>query len=193
MLGDGSLSLKDYNPNLTNRLKISLNSKEDHDYLKYIQNLIVDIFKEKPIIKYRKKENTADLFIFKKEIINYLIKNVGIKLTPKWKVALIPKKFLSENLSRYVLKGYFDTDGSLVTTNNNGLIYPRLEMKICPSPMQSQFIGILTKNKFRFGTYKIEKGKVRIQLNGKNQLKKWINLIGFSNPKHSNKISRFLK
>jgi len=99
---------------------------------------------------------------------------------------------MSNNLDILILRGYFDTDGCLVTTNNNGIIYPRLEMKICPSPMKNQFINILKKYGFNFGVYQIGKGKVRIQLNGKQQLKKWIKLIGFSNQKHLDKLKRFI-
>ena len=90
------------------------------------------------------------------------------------------------------MRGYFDTDGCVVTANNNGICYPRLEMKVCPSPMQKQFVEILKKHNFRFGVYNIGKGKVRIQLNGKAQLTKWVRLVGFSNKKHADKIKRFM-
>ena len=192
LLGDGSLSLREINPNLTNRLKISFNSKDDSPYIFYVRSLLKKLFNVEPQLKFRKNENTADLFIYKKDIILYLINEMGLRLSPKWNNALIPKKFMSNNLDLFVLKGYFDTDGCLVTTNNNGIIYPRLEMKICPSPMQEQFIGILKKYNFNFGIYQIGRGKIRIQMNGKRQLEKWIKLVGFSNQKHSNKIKRFI-
>jgi intein/homing endonuclease len=191
LLGDGSLSLKENNLNLNNRLKISFNSRDDSEYISYVRNLLQELFKIEPRLKYRKGENTADLFIFKKEIILFLVNKVGLKLSPKWNKAVIPKKFMSNNLDILVLRGYFDTDGCLVTTNNNGIIYPRLEMKISPSPMQNQFIKILEKYDFNFGVYGIGKGKVRIQMNGKTQLEKWVKLVGFSNQKHLDKLKRF--
>ncbi len=192
LLGDGSLSLNKQTPASTNRLKISFNSRDDSDYIFYVKNLLFELFGIEPILKYRKNENTADLFIFKKELINFLINDVGLKLSPKWNKAIIPIKFTSNNLDLLVLRGYFDTDGCLVTTNNNGTTYPRLEMKICPSPMKNQFIKIFKKYNFNFGVYQIGNGKIRIQLNGKTQLEKWIELVGFSNQKHINKIKRFL-
>ncbi|MBU0629283.1 MAG: hypothetical protein KKC75_08920 [Nanoarchaeota archaeon] len=193
LLGDGSLCLKDGIVNTNNRLKITLNKTDDAPYILYIKNLIKDLLGIEPIVKPRQYEkNTVDVFIFNKNIILFLIDEIGLKLSPKWGRAIIPKEFLSRNLGLYVLRGYFDTDGALVTTNNNGTIYPRLEMKICPSPMQNQFITLLNQYCFNFGVYKIGKGKVRIQLNGKNELKKWIKLVGFSNKKHISKIKRFL-
>ena len=193
LLGDGSLCLKDGKVNTNNRLKITLNTKDDAEYITYVKNLIKELFEIEPKIKQRSyEENTTDIFLFRKEIILFLINEIGLKLSPKWDRAVIPKKFLTNDLELYTLRGYFDTDGSLVTTNNNGTIYPRLEMKVCPSPMQAQFIDILRKYDFNFGAYNIGKGKVRIQLNGKSQLNKWIKLVGFSNEKHIKKISRFV-
>ena len=191
ILGDGYISLNPKNKS-SSRLKISFNSRDDSNYIFYVKNLLKEVFGSEPILKFRKNENTADLFIFKKDIINYLINKVGLKLSPKWNNATIPYNFLGNELDLRVLRGYFDTDGCLVTTNNNGCIYPRLEMKVSPSPMQNQFISILKKHNFKFGVYKIGKGKIRIQLNGKIQLKRWKKLVGFSNKKHLDKINRFL-
>ena len=187
LLGDGYLSSS------TNRVKISFNSKDDVEYISYVNNLLVELFDVKPILKQRVNENTAELYIFKRDIIRFLINNVGMKVSPKWNNAVIPSQFLSSKLDLQVLRGYFDTDGCLVTANNNGTIYPRLEMKVSPSPMQKQFIAILKKYKFSFGVYQIGDGKVRIQLNGKPQLEKWIKSVGFSNQKHIDKISRFIE
>lgn len=63
-------------------------------------------------------------------------------------------------------------------------------MKVCPSPMQNQFIDILRRRRFRFGVYNIEKGEVRIQMNGKEQLYKWFSEVGFSNDKHILKMNK---
>jgi len=192
LLGDGSLSLHKYNPTLNNRLKISFNSRDDLDYTEYVRCLLLDIFGVKPILKFRKEENTADLYLFKKNILEYLVDQIGVRLSPKWNRAIIPKDFCKNHLDVLVIRGYFDTDGCVVITNNNGIKYPRLEMKVCPSPMQFQFINILKKYNFRFGVYNIGKGKVRIQLNGIKQLTKWMSLIGFSNEKHLKKVIEFI-
>jgi len=192
LLGDGSLCIKNINSKCHNRLKITLDSNSDKEYITYVSNLIELLFDVKPHIKKRSNENAVDIFIFNKEVIIFLINEVGLQLSPKWNRAVVPTSFLKDNLDLLVIRGYFDTDGALVTTNNNGTIYPRLEMKVCPSPMQSQFIAILNKYGFKFGAYQIGKGKVRIQLNGKGQLKSWIKLVGFSNQKNSDKIKRFL-
>jgi len=190
LLGDGSISKRTNNKG-QNRIKISFDSREKQ-YIGYVSDLVENIFGLKPILKYRKNENTADLFLFKKECLNKIL-DLGVKLSPKRNNALIPGDFVGNALELDVLRGYFDTDGSVVITNNNGVIYPRLEMKVCPSPMQKQFSEILRRRGFRFGFYNCGNGEKRIQMNGKKQLEKWTKRIGFHNSKHITKANRILK
>ena len=187
MLGDGYISY----PKLP-IIKISLNSITDKDYLTFVHDLLTGLFNTKIKIRHRKNENTSNLFIFNKKLIEELINEVGLVPSPKWNRAKIPDWILCDKFKKFVLRGYFDTDGCVVRTNNNGTIYPRLEMKISPSPMQDQFVAILKGIGFNFGVYDIGKGKVRIQINGKKGLKKWSDEIGFSNKKHKDKCNSFL-
>lgn len=193
LLGDGSIGIYrcsrgNGKVSIQHKLQITCNSVDDKEYIGYIENLIELFFQVKPKKSFRNIK-TCDIRLFHKDIIKFMIDEIGMKLSPKWNRAKIPEFYIKNKLELDILRGYFDTDGSVVITNNNGTIYPRLEMKICPSPMQSQFIDILKRSGFRFGVYQIGKGEVRIQLNGKEQLKKWFNEIGFSNQKHINKIN----
>lgn len=180
LLGDGSISA--YTKINHYRLQITLNSNEI-EYARYIEKLFNIVTKSELTIKIRTKENALDLLCFKRVVIRKFITS-GFITSPKWKRAIIPNQFMNKRLGKYVLRGYFDTDGSLVVTNNNGVMYPRLEMKIMPSPMKKQFLQLLNMYGFRYGVYDIGKGKVRIQMNGKGQLEKWENEIGFSNSKN---------
>lgn len=186
MLGDGYLSYP-RNP----RIKISFNSEDDKEYLAFVTKLLNTLFTTKIKTEHRKNEKTSNLYIFNNEIIRFLINEISLNPSPKWNRAEIPEWIFNKKLEKYVLRGYFDTDGCVVITNNNGTRYPRLEMKICPSPMKEQFIAILDKYQFKFGVYDIGKGKVRIQMNGKEELKRWNKLIGFSNKKHQQKCDSF--
>ena len=187
MLGDGYINFPKQP-----RIKITFNSIVDKEYLIFVKNLLSNIFQVNIIEKQRKTENAADLFIFNRNAIRLIINEVQLIPSPKWNRATIPNWVFKHGLERFVLRGYFDTDGCVVITNNNGLRYPRLEMKVSPSPMQEQFQIILRRYNFKFGTHNIGKGKIRIQLNGKKELKKWNELIEFSNPKHQIKCNSFL-
>ena len=104
----------------------------------------------------------------------------------------IPKKYRKGKLGLLVLKGIFDTDGCLSIFNNNGILYPRIEIRLCPSPAQSQIKKIFDEFNFKYKIQELEKGKTRIRLSGKNELKKWFDLIGSSNPIHIKKSKKFL-
>lgn len=188
MLGDGYISYPKQP-----RIKITFNSIVDKEYLVFVKRLLSNIFQVNIIEEQRKTENAADLFIFNRNAIRTIINEVQLIPSPKWDRAIIPNWVFEHGLEKFVLRGYFDTDGCVVITNNNGIRYPRLEMKVSPSPMQEQFIKILQKYDFNIGVYSIGKRKVRIQINGKKELRKWNKLIGFSNQKHQAKCGSFLR
>jgi len=184
LLGDGSISIKQY------RIQITLN-KNEINYALYISKIILQLFDLKPRIKFRKNENALDVLVFSKQLTEFLIYEIGLFPAPKWNRAVLPKNYIDKpDLNKYVLRGYFDTDGCVVATNNNGVIYPRLEMKICPSPMKKSLIEILKRRKFKFGEYTIENNRTRVQMNGKPQLQKWMKEIGIKNPNHLEKINK---
>lgn len=188
MLGDGYINYPKHP-----RIKIALNSIVDKEYFVFVHDLLKDLFNTKVIIEHRKNENTSNLYMFERKVIRLIINGVGLRPSPKWERAIIPQWVFENKLENYVLRSCFDTDGCVVITNNNGTRYPRLEMKVSPTPMQKQFINFLRESGFNFGAYPIGRGKVRIQLNGKSELKKWNELIGFSNPKHQRKCDSFLQ
>ena len=195
MFGDGSLGI--YRSVVNNkektqyRIKISLNSIKDLKYSEYVSKLVERIFNKTLIIRKRKGENTVDIYLLGKKHTHFLL-NIGLVLAPKWNRAVIPKKFMESSLSKFVLRGYMDTDGCVCNVNNNGVRYPRIEMKICPSPMQVQLINILRFHGFEPKIYSIEKGKIRVVLHGVKNLRKWCEIIGFSNERNIKIASRFI-
>jgi len=197
MLGDGSISKNKCKTgsgghNYQYRTKVTLSSSEEQ-YRQHVCEMFQTIFDITPNIHEKKNENAVDIATYRRDVFNFLTNRVGLKTAPKWERAIIPEKFIgAENVERQILRGYFDTDGSVVLTDNNGTLYPRLEMKISPSPMQKQLIEILENQKLRFGDYDIGKGKVRVQMNGKQQLRNWKAKIGFNNEKHLKKAEKVL-
>ena len=91
-----------------------------------------------------------DSGIFKKEKVLYALNNLGLKMSPKWETMEIPKDYTKGKLALLVLRGLFDTDGSVTIFNNHGTIYPRIEIRICPSPAKNQIINILDEVGFNY-------------------------------------------
>ncbi|MFB6099947.1 MAG: hypothetical protein ABEK16_01615 [Candidatus Nanohalobium sp.] len=195
MLGDGSIgryecSRGDSSSSEQFVVKVTI-SKDESDYEDYIFDLFEKLFAIEPISYRKKNENTLDIRCFNPDLFDFMTGQVGLKTAPKKDRALIPERYMTEELRKEVLRGYFDTDGSLVLTDNNGYLYPRLEMKISRSPMQEQFVQLIEDEGFRFGNYELENGKIRIQMNGEEQLQKWVEEVGFSNQRHLDKLERF--
>ena len=191
LLGDGSIGIYKCKAGdkikIQHKLQVTCNSVDDREYIDYLENLVKELFGIKPRKSFRDKK-TCDLRILHRDIIKFFLNEVGLKISPKWKRAKIPKTYMNTPLELDILRGYFDTDGCVVLTNNNGIMYNRLEMKICPSPMKKQFLDILRRYDFNFGVYDIGNGEVRVQMNGRKEIKKWLKIVGFSNQKHINKI-----
>ena len=195
MLGDGSIGK--YNTKAGNRrklhrtIKVTLDSK-NKGYLDYVYNFFGKVLDVEPRISFKKKENAVDIRTHRKDKLDFVLNKIGLKISPKWGRMKIPEGYEKGKLCLLVLKGLFDTDGCLSIFNNNGTIYPRIEIRLCPSPVQEQVNKILNEFHFNFKIQNLERGKTRIRISGGNQLKKWFDLIGSSNPIHIKKSKQFL-
>lgn len=135
----------------------------------------------------RPERGAIELKFSDKEMFN-LFKNEGFPVGKKGLELTIPKKFLKRDMAKLVVAGIFATDGSLVLTNNNGVLYPRIEFRSISRPLLHQIRSILSTVGMKGGLY--EK-YYRLQYNGKGQLKLFEEGIGFLNPKHQKKSSNF--
>ncbi|MFH1400928.1 MAG: LAGLIDADG family homing endonuclease [Nanoarchaeota archaeon] len=191
LLGDGSISIYPSERFSTYyRCKVTLDSREGQ-YISHVSSLMETALGSRPKLRLKKNEHTAELLLFEKRIVLALT-DFGFVPSPKWGRARIPAPFNNTQFGRHVLRGYFDTDGCVVRANNNGTLYPRLEMKISPGPFQNDLIDRLAELGFRFGVYAIGDGKVRVQLNGERSLQQWVDTIGFNNQRHLDKVPLFV-
>jgi hypothetical protein len=181
LLGDGHIA----NYNRSKRVKVTLHS-EERDYCFYVSNLMETCLGVCPKIIFSKKENVVNIQICRKEVVDFLL-SIGMISSPKRNRAKIPDQYYNKKFGKFVLRGLFDTDGCLALVNNNGYLYPRVEIKVCPSPMQLQIFSLLDLYGFHYGKYDIGNGQVRIQINGKDNSKKWFEAIGSRNLKHLEK------
>jgi len=195
MLGDGCLGI--YNCRAGNKIKkqyrtrISLDSR-NKGYIDYVCNLLKEVLDTEPRIYYKKNEKAVDIATYKKDRFYYLTNQIGLITSPKWGKMKIPIKYSKGKLGLLVLRGLMDTDGCLSIFNNNGQVYPRIEIRLCPSPAQGQVSQILEEFKFKYKIQSLERGQTRIRLSGKEELKKWFDLVGSSSPVHINKYKKFM-
>lgn len=196
MLGDGNVGIYKCKAGakikIQHRVKITLDSR-NKQYIEHISKLMREVLETEPRIFFKKNENAVDIATFKKEKFFYVVNNLGLQVSPKWNSMKIPETYSKGKLSLLVLRGLFDTDGSVTIFKNNGNDYPRIEIRICPCPAQNQILEILKENNFSYKVQNLERGKIKVRISGKNELKKWFEKVGSSNKRHTERATPFLE
>jgi hypothetical protein len=83
-----------------------------------------------------------------------------------------------------------DTDGTLFFSSKTYKkpIYPTIELRTCNRKLADQMKDLLLHQNFRARMRGNEKEGFHVALYGTSMLEKWTAEIGFSNPKHINKL-----
>lgn len=201
MLGDGCLCSYFGNDG-TERFAVSItgNYYDDKPFYNEILTPLLSWAREKPVkIKERPEGGRVDFNFVDKKLFNK-IKCSGFPVGKKGSKLLIPKSFLNKNLMRYIVQGFFSTDGSLVLTDNHGTLYPRVEANgisknllkeisdfINSKGINCKFYKARRKNSYSMGNQQ----QYRLQINGRKNLKKFEKMIGFINPKQIEKLNNY--
>lgn len=206
MLGDGHLRCsvntrrKDYFVN------VSGSKSEDLEYYEtFLLPLFSNLFNESLKI-YHQRKGEINARKYSKKIVYQLIETVGLKSGPKDNTT-IPKNILlsSDKAVFSFLRGLSDADGSLMFKDKFGKLrdYPVIKFGFKSKLLVEDLEKILRKFNFKFGKIVREVGydkrsnktniRYNIFLNGKPNLEKWMDLIGFNNPRHLTKYQIYKK
>mgnify|MGYP001601439943 FL=1 len=184
MLGDGGMS--------SGQVSITLGYSTDWEYGRFIIKLIEKLFGVTPSIY---KELYKDAFKVRVSGVNF-VRNmqivglrVGNKIKQKFDVPFWIKD--KEEYIKACIRGMIDTDGCVhrkVRKEHNGIEYRSIGITFCSlsKPLQLSFIKLLNTIGFRVSI----SGKT-IYLCGKEQIERYVQEIGFSNPKHLQRYYRF--
>lgn len=203
MLGDGCLSR--FSPKDRKERKLVVITGNLIDDRNFFEDTLVPILKSFTTrsvrIKERKDCNAIEIQVSDKllfERINFM----GFPIGKKGASIKIPEHFYKNNLVKYVIQGFFATDGSLVLTKNPNKFYPRLESQAICKDLLKQIHSHLVKlglnghfyeSKSRpHPKWKNSQKKYKFQFNGKKNLFLFSELIGFANPKHQKRFLGFL-
>tara|TARA_Y100000310_G_scaffold329968_1_gene400788 strand:- start:10703 stop:11314 length:612 start_codon:yes stop_codon:yes gene_type:complete len=153
-------------------------------------------------IKERQKRGTVEMSLFDNRLFDR-IHTLRFPIGKKGNKIEIPRLFYKRNLLKYLIQGFFATDGSIVLTKNPNKYYSRLEIHSISKNALFQVYNYLRNLGLSVHFYKCKRKKetikwnrqtqYRIQINGRENLILFHNLIGFVNPKHENKYIKFLK
>lgn len=201
-IGDGCLRFGKYKKCTAYSYEFTSGTDEEDYCLNYAMPLFYKLYSLKPSVVRAKHNNSIRLCYKSKRLFEFK-KSLGLPVGKKDYVE-IPECVLNSKYVFDCIRGLFDTDGCLHFQKKHKTVnyYPRLDITNKSEKLILQLDEILGGNGFttsmilnteRYATNGTKCINSRIFLYGKNNLKKWLDLIGFSNPKNINKLQIWQK
>lgn len=191
ILGDGCLSVHRRKSGGSEfRIVVTLNHRDSN-----LAKIVFELFKKldpdrRPLIVQRKKWGATEIRMHSKETLYKLNKNWKLPIGLKKNIT-IPTKFIRDwRLLKYVIKGLFATDGTLIFAKQHKEFgyYPRIEFYSSSQRLLVQvYESLLTRG------FKISRFENRLSVNGKESLKKFKKEIGFINDGQIEKLKIYTK
>jgi len=183
-IGDGNL----YSKNRTHKITYSGNlQNEEVFYLDYLKPMVEEIYKIQPKVIKKPNKNAILLVINSKKVADFKIEKLNLPNGKKTDIT-IPKEIKQDlTLAKECLKGIADTDFSLSFKKNRKGIYnePRIELFSRSTLLVNEIYDILLSLKFTANKENVERRgfiENRLRLYGKENIKRWMEEIGFLNP-----------
>tara|TARA_Y100000310_G_C20454656_1_gene702454 strand:+ start:118 stop:765 length:648 start_codon:yes stop_codon:yes gene_type:complete len=198
VFGDGYLNNYKREKSTNYVLEIAGHSINDKTYLsKYVLKLCETLFNKTPKLVFKKDQQTMYIRINSKAINNFMIQQGFIKGKKK-KMELPEWIKNNDNYMRFFIRGVTDTDGSVCPIRKRN--YPRIRITNTNFIVINEIHKWLEKMgiKHAFGERETKRNgksskQLMVEINGFERTKKFIELIGFKNPKHINKYNRLIQ
>ncbi len=194
LMGDGCLSrFKRSDCNAYRYAIIITGDKNlDKDYHEnYLSNIIKNEFKIKPYIYLVPNINTRKLILYNTQLFLALEK-ISFPVGEKGKRLKIPDSLMSLDwdFQKLVLRGLFDTDGSIYARKDEGYKYLHVTISSISEDLINQIASLLKEHNY---PHWIDKNKENIRIKGNKNVIRWMNDIGSSNNRHIFKYNYWLK
>lgn len=161
----------------------------DKEYYEYLKVLIKTEWNKEAKSKVRLRG--LRMIISSKEVCNFLVNGLGMPCgRGKSGKIVIPDLIKKDwELTKHTIRGIVNTDGSVFAVRKPGVErYPSIEITTISKNLAEELKLILEEQGFRVSKIWQFKSSLsrnigyRFGLNGKEEVRKWINEIGFSNP-----------
>ena len=172
---------------------ITLNNETDKMYSIFVIRLLKKLFKIDPKVYKIKNAKAINISISRRNLIEFLI-GLGLKQGHKINQHISVPDWIMKSKKYQIacLRGMIDTDGSVVlethTIKNKKYTYPRINFSSAsPFLIQHAFFIFL-----RLGfSPKIRSNGRAVQLENLAEICQYFSVVGSSNPKHLDRISRW--
>lgn len=204
LLGDDCLSRfwTNYDSRWRHQIVFTGSNDEFAYYLDFIQPVIKKYFGVRGrlfIRKYRGGESTR-YYVSSRKVFDFF-SGVGVPIGKKSHIAFIPPTFFENpELLCACLRGIWDTDGSVYLRytkrySNHRRWYPTYLTLEFKSASEKMVLGM----KKAFDLFSIKSNKILqnklhqfvFRVNDQSEIQKFLDLIGFRNPHHLNRLARF--
>lgn len=187
MMGDGGIT--------KNQLKITIHSKDDRDYSRFIKNLVEKLFDVPISVFYHKDKLAMDLMVSRTELVRFCNETLGLKIGNKLKQGLDIPDWIkqSREFQKECMRGLMDTDGCIFNECHNikgkKYCYPRLAFTSYSEALCLSVFEIFENLGFQ------PKIRIRrnVQLEKKEDILGYFRIIGTNNPKHQKRFKSFLR
>ncbi len=171
-------------------------SNLDKDYFDYLSKKVKSLFDLNRAIIKSKDKNASYIKFYSKNLCKMLTERFGFPKGPKTYSVKIPDEILNSKEEHIfsTIRGIFDTDGCVFFDKRKAYTkpYPRITLQINSKPLAEQLVQILSKYFVVSNRSYIKRRNYYVEVYGHLQFEKWMELIGFSNQRHLNRIERAL-
>lgn len=176
ILGDGNIS--------STQIRITSHKHDDFLYHQYVKKLLQALFQIETHSIIKKNENAIECYMNSAQVSRFLFQMGLVKNKVKYQVMIPSWIFRKPEYARACLRGLIDTDGSIYKLRF-GI---QLSFTNCSKPLLEGVRKIFVDSGFH--PSKISSDAV--YLTRREELKRYFNEIGTSNPKHANRYKMFV-
>jgi len=183
-MGDGSVT--------NYQVTISLNSKDDKEYINYVEHCVNQLFGLKVKLQKRTKKNCINVVISSVELVEFLI-SCGLPKGDKIQARLDIPSWILQNQDYTIacLRGLFDTDGCIYLethkTKSGIYSYPRLSFVSASECLRHTVYEAYTSLDIH--------AKIRmnrsVNIERFTDIEKYFKIVGSSNDKHIRRFAQF--
>ncbi len=190
MIGDGCILAQKFNNLTHNFISVDGNSLTDKEYLmEYVSNLKSNLYNLNFKAQFKKNRNEMRIRTYSQGLVQFYDKIIGLPVGKKINIGIPPIIWESKSYIMACLRGIIDTDGSFQLRIRN---YPQLKIGTASKKLIEDckksfgLLGIETD--IKTDCTQIHSVTKRpfvtnyLYLSGRDKFKKYMGLIGFSNP-----------
>lgn len=198
-IGDGTMNFyKNGNKHMGSyALRGHIIDDKEH-YNKVIKQIYMRLYNLRVSLRDMPKDGVYGFQKWSNSLVNFKHNILDLTLGKKINIK-IPEIFTKkEEFISSVIRGIFDTDGTIYLEPKRGKLYPRIQITTISKELGYQLNSLINKIGLRSTIY-LEfvknprwNNKYNITIRGEEMLNKWIQIIGPHNPKHIQKFDFYI-